>query len=101
MLPREAIVVNVGRGSLLDEEALADELADGRLRGAVLDVFSSEPLAPESRLWQLRQVLLTPHVSAVSPRRFWERQLDLFVDNWARFADGRPLLNVVDKRAGY
>ena len=101
MLPREAIVANVGRGSLLDEDALADELSSGRLRGAVLDVFSSEPLAPQSRLWQLRQVLLTPHVSAVSPRRFWERQLDFFADNWARYAAGKPLLNVVDKRAGY
>ena len=101
MLPRDAIVVNVARGSLLDEDALADELETGRIRGAVLDVFTSEPLAPDSRLWQLRQVLLTPHVSAVSPRRFWERQLDLFVDNWARYAAGKPLRNVVDKRAGY
>jgi phosphoglycerate dehydrogenase-like enzyme len=101
MLPRDAIVANVGRGSLLDEVALADELSAGRLRGAVLDVFSSEPLAPESRLWQLRQVLLTPHVSAVSPRRFWERQLDLFADNWTRYAAGKPMLNVVDKHAGY
>jgi phosphoglycerate dehydrogenase-like enzyme len=100
-LPRHAIVANVGRGSLLDEDALADELGSGRLRGAVLDVFSHEPLASDSRLWQLRQVLLTPHVSAVSPRRFWERQLDLFVDNWARYAAGTPLRNVVDKRAGY
>jgi phosphoglycerate dehydrogenase-like enzyme len=71
------------------------------LRGAVLDVFSTEPLASDSRLWQLRQVLLTPHVSAVSPRRFWERQLDLFIDNWRRYVAGEPLRNVVDKRAGY
>lgn len=101
MLPRDAIVANVGRGSLLDEEALIDELSSGRLRGAVLDVFSSEPLPPESRLWRLRQVLLTPHVSAVSPRRFWERELDLFVDNWHRYIDRKPMLNVVDKHAGY
>ena len=101
MMPRDAIVANVGRGSLLDEDALIDELSSGRLRGAVLDVFSTEPLAPASRLWGLRQVLLTPHVSAVSPRRFWDRELDLFVDNWARYAAGNPMLNVVDKRAGY
>jgi phosphoglycerate dehydrogenase-like enzyme len=100
-LPRNAIVANVGRGSLLDEDALVDEVSSGRLRGAVLDVFTNEPLATDSRLWHLRQVLLTPHVSAVSPRRFWERQLDLFVDNWARFAAGKPMRNVVDKRAGY
>lgn len=101
MLPRNAIVVNVGRGTLLDEAALIDELEAGRLRGAVLDVFSTEPLASDSRLWQLRQVLLTPHISAVSPRRFWERQLDLFIDNWRRYVAGEPLRNVVDKRAGY
>ena len=101
LLPKNAIVVNVGRGSLLDEEALAAELRSGRLRGAVLDVFREEPLAPTSPLWQLRQVLLTPHVAAVSPRRFWDRQLDLLTDNWQRYAKGERLRNVVDKTAGY
>ena len=100
-LPKHAIVVNVGRGTLLDENALADRLEDGRLRGAVLDVFGEEPLAPDSRFWGMRQVLLTPHVSAVSPRRFWQRELALFFDNWERFRAGRPLRNVVDMQAGY
>jgi phosphoglycerate dehydrogenase-like enzyme len=100
-LGRDAIVVNVGRGSLLDERALATALEDGRLRGAVLDVFAEEPLAPASRLWKLRNVLVTPHVSGVSPRWYWERQLDLFLDNWARYAEGQPLRNIVDKHAGY
>lgn len=101
LLPREAIVVNVARGALLDENALAERLARGRLRGAVLDVFAQEPLAATSALWQLRSVLLTPHTSPVSPGRFWPRQLDLFLDNWSRYADGRPLRNLVDKAAGY
>lgn len=101
VLPKDAIVVNVGRGTLLDEEALVRELRSGRLRGAVLDVFRDEPLAPTSPLWQLRQVLLTPHVAAVSPRRFWDRQLDLLTDNWQRYAKGERLRNVVDKTAGY
>jgi phosphoglycerate dehydrogenase-like enzyme len=100
-LPADAIVVNVARGSLLDEAALAERVAAGRLRGAVLDVFAEEPLARESPLWQLPQVLLTPHVSAVSPGRFWERELALFVDNWRRYVAGRPLRNLVDKHAGY
>jgi phosphoglycerate dehydrogenase-like enzyme len=100
-LNANAIVVNVGRGTLLDEDALVAALESGRLRGAVLDVFTKEPLAASSPLWQLRNVLLTPHVSGVSPRRYWDRQLDLFLDNWARFAAGRPLRNVVDKSAGY
>jgi phosphoglycerate dehydrogenase-like enzyme len=101
MLPRHAIVVNVARGSLLDEEALADMLAAGSLRGAVLDVTDREPLARESRLWQLRSVLLTPHVSAVSPAGFWERELALFIDNWRRYVAGERLRNIVDKSEGY
>lgn len=100
-LPRQAIVVNVARGALVDEGALAARLADGRLRGAVLDVFEHEPLAESSPLWPLRSVVVTPHVSPVSPGRFWPRQLDLFLDNWRRYVDGRPLRNLVDKHAGY
>ena len=100
-LRSDAIVVNVGRGSLLDEESLADALEEGRIRGAVLDVFREEPLAATSRLWRIRRALLTPHVSGVSPLRYWGRQLDLFIDNWARYSEGRPLRNLVDKRAGY
>jgi phosphoglycerate dehydrogenase-like enzyme len=100
-LPRHAIIVNVARGAMIDEEALADLLEAGRLRGAVLDVFQHEPLATTSRLWQLRSALVVPHVSPVSPGRFWPRQLDLFLDNWRRYAAGKPLRNVVDKQAGY
>jgi phosphoglycerate dehydrogenase-like enzyme len=100
-LPREAIVVNVARGSLLDEDALAERVASGALRGAVLDVFHEEPLSPASPFWKLPQILLTPHVAAVSPRRFWERELSLFIDNWGRYRAGEPLKNLVDKEAGY
>jgi phosphoglycerate dehydrogenase-like enzyme len=101
LLPRGAIVVNVARGALLDEVALVDRLERGRLRGAVLDVFREEPLASTSPLWHLRQILLTPHISPVSPGRFWPRQLDLFLSNWARYVGGQPLINQVDKNAGY
>ena len=100
-LPPGAIVVNVARGALLDETALTHRLERGSLRGAVLDVFREEPLPPTSPLWGLRQVLLTPHVAAISPRRFWERELELFLDNWARYRRGEPLRNLVDKDAGY
>jgi phosphoglycerate dehydrogenase-like enzyme len=101
LLPRSAIIVNVARGAMVDDDALIERLRDGRLRGAVLDVFRSEPLASTSPLWQVPQVLLTPHVSPVSPGRFWPRQLDLFLDNWNRYLGGKPLRNVVDKHAGY
>jgi len=96
-----AIVVNVSRGSLMDEEALAARIASGRLRGAVLDVFREEPLPSESPLWTLPGVLVTPHVSGVTKRGFWRRELALFLNNWHRYASGRPLRNVVDKTAGY
>lgn len=100
-LPRGGIVVNVARGALLDEEAVADLLQAGRLRGAVLDVFRQEPLPSASRLWALPNALVVPHVSPVSPGRFWIRQLDLFLDNWRRYVHGEPLRNLVDKQAGY
>jgi phosphoglycerate dehydrogenase-like enzyme len=100
-LPAGAIVANVARGAILDADALVAALRANRLRGAVLDVFDEEPLPRASPLWGLPQILLTPHVSAVSPRRFWDRQLALFEDNWRRWAEGQPLRNVVDKRAGY
>lgn len=101
LLPAGAIVANVSRGALMDEGALVAALEGGRLRGAVLDVFAHEPLAAESALWQLRQVVWTPHVSGVSPRRFWDRLSALFVENWRSYSEGRPLRNLVDKTLGY
>lgn len=95
------ILVNVARGALVDEEALIQALKSGRLRGAVLDVFAKEPLASESPLWHLPNVLWTPHVSGVSPRRFWDRLQALILDNWERYRAGTPMRNLVDKRAGY
>ncbi len=100
-LPPDAIVCNVARGALVDEPALTAALESGRIRGAVLDVFAREPLASESPLWHLERVLHTPHVSGVSPRRFWDRLQDLILDNWARYRAGTPMRNVVDKHAGY
>jgi phosphoglycerate dehydrogenase-like enzyme len=101
LLRQSAIVVNVARGALLDETALIERLRTSRIRGAALDVFQDEPLASNSPLWQLRSALVTPHVSPVSPGRFWVRELDLFLDNWRRFVRGEPLRNLVDKHAGY
>jgi phosphoglycerate dehydrogenase-like enzyme len=101
LLPAGAIVVNVARGGLLADEALLEALDSGRLRGAVLDVFRTEPLPADSPYWRHARVLVTPHVSGVSPRRQWGRLLDLFEDNWRRWAAGIPLRNVVDLDAGY
>ena len=101
LLSPGAIVVNVARGTLVDETALAEALAAGRLRGAVLDVYTQEPLPAASPLWRLPNVLATPHVSAVSPARFWDRMLALFLENWERYRRGERLLNLVDASAGY
>jgi len=99
-LPRQGIVINVSRGSLLDEAALLELLNAGMLAGAALDVFSTEPLPPGHRLWSHARVLVSPHVSAVTSR-FWERETALIVDNIRRYLAGAPLTNVVDLEAGY
>ncbi len=96
-----SILVNVARGALVDEDALIQALRSGRIRGAVLDVFAKEPLAAESPLWHLPNVLWTPHVSGVSPRRFWDRLQALILYNWQHYRTGTPMRNLVDKRAGY
>jgi phosphoglycerate dehydrogenase-like enzyme len=99
-LPQHAVVVNVSRGTLLDEGALLELLDAGRLRGAALDVFAVEPLPPEHPFWGHPRVLVSPHVSAVTDR-FWERETALIVDNIRRYLAGAPLTNVVDLEAGY
>jgi len=95
LLPPRAVVINVARGSLLDEAALTEMLVAGRLRGAALDVFASEPLAADSPLWDLPNVIVSPH-SASTVSRENDRLVDLFVENLHRYLDGRPLLNVFD-----
>lgn len=99
-LPAGAVVINVSRGSLIDEAALLDLLDRERLRGAALDVFATEPLPPEHPFWGHPRVLVSPHVSAVTPH-FWERELGLIADNIARYLEGQPLRNVVDLETGY
>lgn len=99
-LPHGAVVINVSRGSLLDEAALLELLDAGRLGGAALDVFATEPLPAGHPFWGHPRVLVSPHVSAVSSR-FWERETGLIVDNIRRYLAGAPLTNVVDLEAGY
>ena len=100
LMKRDAVLVNVSRGQLIDEAALVRALAGGRLRGAALDVFEHEPLSPESPLWSREDVLITPHVSGFYAH-YWRDATTLFADNLRRFIAGEPLVNPVDKTAGY
>jgi glyoxylate/hydroxypyruvate reductase len=100
LLPRGAVIVNVSRGALLDEEALVEALRSGHLGGAALDVFREEPLPASSPLWDMPNVLVSPHSASTSDR---ENALltDLFCDNLRRFLSGLPLRNLLDTQRLY
>jgi phosphoglycerate dehydrogenase-like enzyme len=95
-----ARLINVGRGSLLDEKALIHALEKGALGGAALDVTSVEPLPPESPLWKAPNLFITPHTSAVSDR-LWHRETALLMDLLERWFDGREMFNQIDFARGY
>lgn len=100
LLPARCRVVNVSRGEILDQEALLEALREKRIGGAVLDVFTAEPLPADHPLWSMPNVVVWPHTTGASPavRR---REIELFSENLRRFVAGKPLLNVVDPAAGY
>ncbi len=95
-----AYIVNIGRGEVIDERALIDALKAGKIGGAGLDVFEKEPLPKESPIWDLENVILTPHMSGAN-RGYMDKACALFADNLRRFSAGQPLLNVVDFQLGY
>ena len=95
-----SLLVNVARGPVVCESDLVAALQDGVIAGAGLDVTEVEPLAPESPLWEMSNVVITPHVGAQSARRVPDT-VDLFCENVMRFQAGRPLINQVDKRLGF
>jgi len=97
---RGARLINVGRGSLLDEEALIRALESGTLGGAAIDVAQTEPLPGDSPLWKAPNLFITPHTSALSDR-LWKRQTSLLVELLERWFDGRDMSNRVDLKRGY
>jgi phosphoglycerate dehydrogenase-like enzyme len=99
-MPRGAIFISLGRGAVVDEEALIRALRTGRLAGAGLDVFESEPLPRSSPLWRMHNVIVSPHVGGNSDRTA-ERAAHFFAVNLSRYLEGRPLLNVVNRSRGY
>jgi phosphoglycerate dehydrogenase-like enzyme len=99
-LPAGAYLVNVARGEIVDETALVEALTSGRLGGAALDVFATEPLPPESPLWDLPNLIITPHSSGMT-NQSPARSTGMFVDNLARYVAGQPLVNEVFNPAAH
>lgn len=100
LMKRDAVLINVARGTLVDEAALAEALRERLIAGAALDVFVQEPLPPDWPLWDLDNLVMTPHVAAGTDR-YYERATDIFCENLRRYQRGDPMLNVVDTARGY
>lgn len=100
-LPRDAGFVNIGRGALVDQDALCDLLDDGHLSGAVVDVFTPEPIPAGHRLWSTRNLIISPHTAADDTKTYNPLSLDLFFKNLRAFREGKPLPNLFDPVRGY
>ncbi len=97
-----AIVINVGRGPVIDQDALIRALRAKKIAGAALDVFETEPLPPDNPLWEMENVLISPHCTDRTEDPDWlDLSMRVFLENFGRFVKGEPLINVVDKQAGY
>ena len=102
LLPEKTFVINVGRGTVIDQEALIDALNEGRLAGAALDVMYPEPLPADHPLWTARNCIITPHISGdMGLPETVDITVDIFCDNLRRYADGRELTHLIDVNAGY
>ena len=95
-----AYLINVGRGPQVDQAALIEALRTRQIAGAALDVFAREPLPPDSPLWDLDNLLITPHTAGLTAK-LWQRHYELFSENLRRYTAGEPMLYVVDKHKGY
>jgi phosphoglycerate dehydrogenase-like enzyme len=101
LLPRDAGIVNIGRGALLDQDALCDLLDEEHLSGAVLDVFTPEPIPSGHRLWTTRNLIISPHTSVDNPPTYNPDSLDLFFINLRAWREGKPMPNLFDTARGY
>ena len=100
LLKAGAYLIVISRGGIVDEDALIEGLRSGRIAGAGLDVVAKEPLSPDSPLWDMDNVILSPHASADS-HELWERRRQTFKENLRRFLSNEPFLYVCDKKAGF
>ena len=94
-------IVNIGRQSAMDYDALCEKLKKKEIAGAILDVFTQEPIEPESKLWNIPNLIITPHVSSDDDGSYVKMTLDLFVKNLKLFIDNKELVNQIDKKLGY
>lgn len=101
LLKPTAGIINIGRQAVMDYDALCDKLDEGSLAGAILDVFDPEPIAAGSRLWNTKNLIITPHVSADDGDAYVPMTLGLFFQNMEMFLAGKPLLNPIDPDLGY
>ncbi|MBC7870344.1 MAG: D-2-hydroxyacid dehydrogenase [Chitinophagaceae bacterium] len=99
-MKKTAVLINVSRGGVVDEAALISALAAQKIAGAALDVFEEEPLPATSPLWNLENVILSPHVSGNSSQ-YHQKAADIFIENLRRYVEGRPLLNRLNREHGY
>jgi phosphoglycerate dehydrogenase-like enzyme len=100
LMKTNALIVNIGRGNLIDETALIEALKSGKIAGAGLDVFEVEPLPSDSPLWDMPNVMITPHISGMTDN-IWEKVGKLFCENAIRFNAGKRMLGAVSKQKGY
>ena len=100
VMKSDAFLINVGRGPQIDEVALVDALRNRRIAGAALDVFEEEPLPSDSPLWNLENLLITPHTAGLTEKA-WQRHYQVFSENLRRYLAHQPLLYQVDKQIGY
>ena len=102
VMKSSAFVINVGRGPVIDQDALIRALQGGKIAGAALDVFETEPLPADNPLWDMENVLISPHCTDRTEDPDWlDLSMQLFVENFRRYRKGEDLLNIVDKKAGY
>ena len=102
LLPQGAYIVNVGRGSAIDEDALADALDSGHLGGAALDVFQTEPLPPNNRLWKTKNLIITPHVAGnMTLAHTRNKNVSMFLEDLKNFTEGAQLKYLVNRKLGY
>ena len=101
MLKPSCGIVNIGRESVLDYKVLCEKLKKNEIAGAILDVFSQEPIKKDSKLWDTPNLIITPHVSSDSEGNYVEMVLDIFFENLKLFIKNKKLNNLIDKKLGY